>query len=237
MQELEREKTDMLNRIRDLEKLLHQNGVDVKPFHSSSVDDSTTPDGTFNVMGNQILDPPAKTQWTQLGSPAWIKDRPSRMPFANTLRSSVDLRPADAHIGVGADQAPLSSIKGTTLTILGSTIDIGSFDAPDMDEPSPDAPAHSPLYNKSVQAMLQSATNINPPSHVDYPPRSDAFTYAQWYFLMIYPFHPILHQPTFMSLVSKCYHNQCLGYLIRLRTNRADPSLLAFTMTLLSNPL
>ncbi|KAI1768143.1 fungal-specific transcription factor domain-containing protein [Hypoxylon sp. FL1150] len=206
MQELEREKTDMLNRIRDLEKLLHQNGVDVKPFRSPSSIDDSTPDG-FNAMSNQILDSPAKTQWNQnqFDPSGWVKDRPSRMPFAKPLRANVDPRPADTHIGVGADQAPLSSIKGTTLTILGSTIDIGSFDAPDMDEPSPDAPAHSPLYNKSVQAMLQSATNINPPLHVDYPPRSDAFTYAQWYFLMIYPFHPVLHQPTFMSLLVRLY--------------------------------
>ena len=36
MQELEREKTDMLNHIRALEKLLTSNGVDVKPWQWST---------------------------------------------------------------------------------------------------------------------------------------------------------------------------------------------------------
>lgn len=207
MQQLEREKTDMLNHIRELEKLLYQNGVEIKhsrPF--SSAKNST--DGGIDNLSGQIPDSVGKTQWNQPGSSAWTKDRNrlSSIPYASTLRSAVEPRPTDAHIGVGADQAPLSSIKGTTLSILGSTIDIGSFDAPDMDEPSPDAPAHTPVYNKSAQAMMQSVTNINPALHVDYPPRDDAFTYAEWYFLMIYPFHPVLHKPTFMTLVSThCY--------------------------------
>ncbi|OTB01323.1 hypothetical protein M426DRAFT_323591 [Hypoxylon sp. CI-4A] len=209
MQELEREKNGMMNHIRDLERLLQQNGVEVKPFRpSSSPPNESIPDHSLdNLGGNQIQDPIGKPQWPQLGSSTWTKDRrrPSSLPFANSLRPTLDPRPTDAHIGVGADQAPLSSIKGTALSILGSTIDIGSFDAPDMDEPSPDAPAHSPLYNKSTQAMLQSITNINPPLHVDYPPKADAFTYAEWYFLMIYPFHPVLHKPTFMNLLARLY--------------------------------
>ncbi|KAI1415034.1 fungal-specific transcription factor domain-containing protein [Hypoxylon sp. FL1857] len=208
MQELEREKTDMINRIRDLESLLKQNGIEIKPFHSASTPvNNSVPDGSIDNTGSHIQDSAGRSQWNQLGSSGWTKDRyrPPRLPFSNILRSTAEPRPVDAHIGVGADQAPLSSIKGTTLSILGSTIDIGSFDAPDMDEPSPDAPAHSPVYNKSVHAMLQSVTNINPPLHVDYPPRADAFTYAEWYFLMIYPFHPVLHKPSFMNLLGRLY--------------------------------
>ncbi|OTA68413.1 hypothetical protein K449DRAFT_323440 [Hypoxylon sp. EC38] len=208
MQELEREKNDMLNRIRDLERLLQQNGIEVKPFRSSSTPvNNSTPDGGLENTGGQIQDSTARPQWNQSGSSAWVKDRyrlPT-IPVSNVLRSTAEPRLADTHIGVGADQAPLSSIKGTTLSILGSTIDIGSFDVPDMDEPSPDAPAHSPVYNKSVHAMLQSVTNINPVLHVDYPPRADAFTYAEWYFLMIYPFHPVLHKPSFMNLLGRLY--------------------------------
>ncbi|KAF3069616.1 Transcriptional activator protein acu-15 [Daldinia childiae] len=208
MQQLEREKTDMLNHIRELEKLLYQNGVEIKHSRSFSSANNSTDGGIDNLSG-QIPDSISigKTQWNQPGSSTWTKDRNrlSSIPYASTLRSAVEPRPTDAHIGVGADQAPLSSIKGTTLSILGSTIDIGSFDAPDMDEPSPDAPAHTPVYNKSAQAMMQSVTNINPVLHVDYPPRDDAFTYAEWYFLMIYPFHPILHKPTFMTLLSRLY--------------------------------
>ncbi|KAI1384240.1 fungal-specific transcription factor domain-containing protein [Hypoxylon trugodes] len=210
MQELEREKSGMLNRIRDLEKMLQQNGIEVKPFRpSSSPTVDSTPDAGIgnNNINNQIQESTGKPQWNQHGSSMLFKGRfrVPGIPFANDLRPTIEPRPIDAHIGVGADQAPLSSVKGTTLSILGSTIDISSFDAPDMDEPSPDAPAHSPVYNKSVHAMLQSVTNINPPLHVDYPPRADAFTYAEWYFLMIYPFHPVLHKPTFMALLGRLY--------------------------------
>ncbi|KAI1484343.1 hypothetical protein F5X96DRAFT_475893 [Biscogniauxia mediterranea] len=204
MQELEREKSDMINHIRELEKLLHHHGVDVKPWHSTSFPASFPPDTTgADPATNSAQDSTAKEQWTQLGSSVWVKDRPSKMPIANISHTIVEPRPADAHLGVSADQAPLSSIKGTTLSILGSTIDIRSFDAPDVDEPPPGTQVRSPLYNKSIQALLQSGFNVNPPLHVELPPRTDAFTYAEWYFLIIHPFHPILHKPTFMeSLVS-----------------------------------
>ncbi|KAK7757060.1 hypothetical protein SLS62_001078 [Diatrype stigma] len=156
----------------------------------------------------------SKGQWSRqynsnITSPKWTKGRSlsSRSPMASISQDIVEPKPADAHLGVNTDQAPLSSIKGTTLSILGSTIDINLFDAPDMDETPPNAAARSPLYNKSLQAMMQTALNVNPPLHVEYPPKADAFTYAEWYFLMIYPFLPILHKPTFMTLLTRLYED------------------------------
>ncbi|KAJ2979031.1 hypothetical protein NUW58_g7309 [Xylaria curta] len=128
------------------------------------------------------------------------------MSMAATPHYTVSSRPADAHLGVGIDQAPLSSIKGTSLSILGSTIDIGSLDVPDMDEPPPSAQGSS-IYNKSVQALLQSIMNLNQPLDIKLPPRQDAFTYAEWYFVMIHPFHPVLHKPSFMALLGQHYDN------------------------------
>jgi hypothetical protein len=205
MQELEREKTDMLNHIRDLEKLLGSNGVDVKPWKWSAYPQNPAypPGATFDPRGNSAPDATeAKENWVHMGNAVWVKNPGLKAQFNSLSKSVLDPRPNDVHLGVGADQAPLSSMKGTTLSILGSTIDIGSFEAPDMDEPGPGAQARSPLYNKSVQAFMQSCTNVNPQLHVDYPPRTDAFTYAEWYFLMIYPFIPVLHKPTFMAMVS-----------------------------------
>ncbi|KAI1334593.1 hypothetical protein F5Y15DRAFT_285477 [Xylariaceae sp. FL0016] len=209
MQELEREKSDMMNHIRNLEKLLHTNGLDVKPWHSTSFPATQSPPGAnFDATTNVSQDSTGKEQWTQPTPAAQARDgKSSKMPFASISHAIVDTRPLDAHLGVSTDQAPLSSIKGTTLSVLGSTIDIGAFDAPDMDEPPPAAQARSPLYNKSVQALLQSLMNINPPLHVEYPPSNDAYTYAEWYFLMIHPFHPILHKPTFMSSLKRLYED------------------------------
>ncbi|KAJ3566039.1 hypothetical protein NPX13_g7284 [Xylaria arbuscula] len=150
--------------------------------------------------------PPTREPWSQPSAPTWSKDQPAVMSMAANSHNSAGPRPADAHLGVGVDQAPLSSIKGTTLSILGSTIDIGSIDIPDMDEPPASAQGSS-LYNKSVQALQQSIMNINQPLPIKLPPRQDAFTYAEWYFVMIHPFHPVLHKPSFMTLLGQHYDN------------------------------
>lgn len=203
LQQLEREKTAMLNHIRELEKLLHGKGVEVRPWEWPNYNTTYPPGASYDSMGNPL--DPSKDQWQQVGS-LWIKGeaadtKPKTSGF--TKYSLLESRPTDNYLGISSDSAPLSSIKGTTLSILGTTIDITSFDAPDMDEPPPGTPIGSPLYNKSVMAFLQSVLNINPHlDNVDLPSRQDAFTYAEWYFLMVSPFLPILHKPSFLQLVS-----------------------------------
>lgn len=213
MQELEREKTDMMDHIRELENKLRNIGVDVKPWHSSSFPADSVPNGGVDKYDNDndnntsdstptpLADLPTKDPWSQPFVPTWAKDQPAAMSMAPHPHKTAGSRPVDAHLGVGTDQSPLSSIKGTSLSILGSTIDIGSIDVPDMDEPPPSAQGSS-LYNKSVQAMLQSIMNRNQVPPVKLPPRQDAFNYAEWFFVMIHPFHPVLHKPSFMALVS-----------------------------------
>jgi hypothetical protein len=81
-------------------------------------------------------------------------------------------------------------------------IDIADFDSPDMDEPDPSV-FHPQLYNKSYQAFIQSAMNVNPRiEKVDLPDRADGLTYAEWYFRVLGPYLPVLHKPTFFKLVS-----------------------------------
>ncbi|KAL4724646.1 hypothetical protein ACLX1H_008088 [Fusarium chlamydosporum] len=205
MQELEREKNDMLSHIRDLEKLLDKKGVEVKPWEWSPY--AQYPSGVnFDDMGNPIPDPNTGDTWSQVGS-AWVKNSSSSSnsgsspSFPRTLES----RPQDNHLGVGFDSAPLSSIGGTKLSILGMTVDLAKFEAPDMDEPPADAKPFMPLYNKSPQAFLQSIMRVNPPMHVDMPSREDAFTYAEWYFMTFSAFLPVLHKPSFMRLLTRMY--------------------------------
>ncbi|KAI2641015.1 fungal-specific transcription factor domain-containing protein [Xylaria nigripes] len=208
MQQLEREMSGMIQHIRDLEKLLQDNGIDVRPWPPSPFSAAPTPDDSADINDNDLSDstlPRAdSTAWSQPSPPVWAKDKPSIMSMTPSSHSIVSSRPADAHLGVATHSSPLSSIKGTALSILGSTIDIGSFDVPDMDEPPPSARGTF-LYNKSVQALRQSVMNINPPLEIKLPPRQDAFNYAEWYFLVIYPFHPVLHKPSFMALLGRHY--------------------------------
>lgn len=216
LQQLEREKGAMLVHIRELEKLLESNGVEVRPWQFPGYTTTYPPGVTFDAMGNPVQDPSSKDHWQQAGL-VWVKNQPQKPPSNNgayTPWSLLATRPRDSYLGVSSsDSAPLSSIKGTMLSILGTTIDITSFDAPDMDEPPPGTPIGSPLYNKSVMAFLQSCLNVNPPlGDVELPSRKDAFIYAEWYFLMISPFLPVLHKPSFLQLVS-CHG--CLSHQSR----------------------
>ncbi|KAK0624531.1 hypothetical protein B0T17DRAFT_492208 [Bombardia bombarda] len=208
LQQLEREKTGMLNHIRELEKLLEGNGVNVRPWTWPTYNTTYPPGIVGDSLGNAAQDPASKDQWQQVGS-VWVKNYQQRArpaPSGYTRYSLLESRPTDSYLGVSSDSAPLSSIKGTTLSILGTTIDITSFDAPDIDEPPPGTPVSSPLYDKSVMAFLQSALNRQPPpENVELPSRQDAFTYSEWYFLMISPFLPVLHKPTFLQLLTRIY--------------------------------
>ncbi|KAF5672522.1 transcriptional activator acu-15 [Fusarium heterosporum] len=202
LQELEREKSDMLSHIRDLEKLLDKKGVEVKPWEWSPYA-QYPPDVNFDDMGNPI--PGQKSDnWSQVGS-AWFKNSSSNPSPVSSFPKTLESRPQENHLGVGLDSAPMSSIGGTRLSILGMTVDFSSFEAPDMDEPPVNESTPAPSYNKSPQALLQSIMRVNPPRHVDMPSREDAFTYAEWYFMTFSAFLPVLHKPTFMRLLTRMY--------------------------------
>ena len=198
----------MLGHIRELEQLLGNNGIQVSPWQATG---HNTPDAVLDSLAHptqgQGSSELSKDQWQQVGS-LWVKNYQQKPPPTSgyTRYPLLESRPTETYLGVSSDNAPLSSIKGTTLSVLGTTIDITSFDAPDMDEPLPGTPIGSPLYNKSVMAFLQTVLNMNPPlENVDLPSRQDAFTYAEWYFLMISPFLPILHKPSFLRLLTRIY--------------------------------
>lgn len=204
--QLESEKGAMMVHINDLEKLLEIHGVEVKRWHYPDYATTFPPGVTSDGFGNLVQDPSNKDQWQQAGM-VWVKNCRKKIPPHSAFLpwSQWTSRPKNSYLGVSSsDSAPLSSIKGTTLSILGTTIDLTSFDAPDMEEPPPGTPIGSPLYNKSVMAFLQSCLNVNPPlGDVDLPSKQDAFRYAEWYFIMIAPFLPILHKPSFLRLVSR----------------------------------
>jgi hypothetical protein len=194
----------MLVHIRELEKLLEAYGVEVRPWQFPGYTTTYPATPAFDTTGNPIANTSAKDQWHQVGL-VWVKNSSAKPPqHLGPYRpyTSMTTRPKESFLGVAADSSPLSSIKGTKLSILGTTIDITSFDGLDMDEPPPDVPIGSPLYNKSFQAFLQSVCNVNPIQNIELPAKKDAITYAEWYFLMVSPFLPILHKPSFLQLVS-----------------------------------
>lgn len=208
MQQLEREKNGMLSYIRELEKLLGDNGVDVKPWQSpaqQTADDN--PDAPPSSSSS------AANDWTQSGS-VWMK---SKSPSSNSssATASISLRPklrassstdVDEQIQAdGMEAMALKSMKGTKLRLLDMEIDTAGFEAPEMDEPADPLNAPVPLYKRSFQAFLQSTYKINPIVQIQMPSRQDAFTFCDWYFLVFAPFFPLLHKPTFMRMVTRIY--------------------------------
>lgn len=203
LQELERDKSSLETHIRSLEKLLEENGVEIQPW-DSSLFAAVPPGVSYDPMGRPVEDPAEKRKWSKVGT-AWVKNTDRRAtPTASRsyLRSGLESRPAQTYLGVGQDSSPLSSINGTQLSILGTTVDITSFCGPDTEEPSPNAQAYRPLYNKSIQAFFQTAMKVNPPPDIQLPPRDVAFQYSDWYFRMVFAFLPSIHKPTYMAMVS-----------------------------------
>ena len=201
---LEQQNRDMQHRIRELEQRLIQNGVDIKS--SNGYHDSSALNYDYNQSSSAVHAP---TTFNSNGSAS--HSMTAQQQETNIFKALPAFRAGctgDNYLGVSPGNSNLSSIKGTALSILGMEIDIADFDSIDMDEPDASV-FHPQLYNKSYQAFLQSALNINPRiDKVDLPSREDGITYAQWFFRVLNPYMPLLHKPTFMKIV-RSYHHQC----------------------------
>jgi hypothetical protein len=203
----------MAARIQELENLLIQNGIDIKPsnpYHGSSMQ----PYNNYNVQSQNGH----SQMWSGAGpSNSYVSTTSGTSPSTiqqetNMFRALPNFRSGctgDNYLGVSAGTSSLSSIKGTALAILGMEIDVADFPSNDMDEPDP-AVFHPALYNKSYQAFLQSALGVNPrPEKVDLPAREEGLTYFQWYFRVINPYCPILHKGITMDLVCDTRYHFC----------------------------
>lgn len=236
LQDLERENTAMASHIEHLEKLLRdQAGTEVLPWKWSPFKLTCPPGVTLDDEGNAVGEDGDDIPWERSGTVWWKPgpggskpgfepsqpapgdaDTPAQVkaPSSDSIlmlpASDKDLQswPIDNYLGVFADRAPLNSVNGTTVSILGTLLDIDANGA-DV-EPEPSTVYHEPtgLYNRSMSSFLRSTMNINPPIHIDLPSRSDAFEYSEWFFLMIHPFVPILHKPSYMALLTNIYDSR-----------------------------
>lgn len=163
---IEQQNRDLQQRVRELEQRLMQTGIDAKSangFHdaaSSSYEynqSSTTQGSAWRSTA-----PPYTSQTGNGLTP------PQREK--NGFRESSTIRAdsvGDNYLGISTSGSALSSINGTALSILGMTIDIADFMCDDMDEPDKSA-IRQPLYNKSYQAFLRTAFNMNPPNKASF---------------------------------------------------------------------
>ena len=132
-------------------------------------------------------------------------DRP--MSFGGSPSRLPDFRGGLAgnnYLGVSTGNSLLSSIRGTSMNVLGMEIDLADYMSPDLDEPDPTSHGtRPPVYNKSYRAFVQTAFGTSPKlSKVDLPPRSEGINYAHVYFRVTNPFVPVVHKPSFMATVN-----------------------------------
>ena len=190
--------------VRSLEAQLTALGAEVKPF-----------DGMRNPPSIQADDEDSGNEHASetANGPAYLNNgknggngvRPPDLPDGES-KALPDFRSGlmgNNYLGVSSGNSFLSSIHGTSLTVLGMEIDLADYTSPDIDEPDPFAPSGESVYNKSYYSFVQTAYKAHPkPPKVPLPDREQAFLYSEWYFRTVHPYLPMIHKPTFMALVS-----------------------------------
>ena len=144
------------------------------------------PDPGGYLFGGDVSNRPVSTE----GSP-------SRLP---EFRSGLA---GNNYLGVSTGNSLLSSIRGTSMNVLGMEIDLADYMSADVDEPDPTpAGTRPPVYNKSYQAFVQTAFGTSPKlKKVELPPKSEGINYAHVYFRVTNPYIPVIHKPSFMATV------------------------------------
>ena len=100
----------------------------------------------------------------------------------------------DNYLGVAAGDSLLSHIKGTSLSIFGTEIDITDFMAGEAE------------YEASPMSYTTLVNIANAGQHVDkmeLPPYSELQEYAIWYLRSLNPYTMLVHKPAFMELVRR----------------------------------
>lgn len=162
------------------------------------------------VQWNQAQGNGCIQTWEDNGANGSVMPYASELSSSRTSESNVIRLPefrkglhGDNYLGVSSGNSFLSSIRGTSLNVLGMEINIADFASTDLDGPVQPSLQQEPLYNKSYQSFVMSAFGINPRlEKVALPPKTEGLTYAQWYFRALNPYLPTMHKPTFMALVS-----------------------------------
>ncbi|KAI4171988.1 MAG: hypothetical protein LQ343_003897 [Gyalolechia ehrenbergii] len=124
----------------------------------------------------------------------------SRLPdFRNGLTG-------ENYLGVSSGNTLVSSIRGTSLNVLGMEIDLADYMHADLDEPDPSDYEKKPVYNKSYYAFILTAFSAKPkPQQIGLPSREEGMKCAEWFFKAVNPYLPVLHRPSFMKLFNRMY--------------------------------
>jgi hypothetical protein len=193
---MESENAYLRRQIADLQEQLKENGLEPRPLPAyTGLQPPTLPWPTPSRA------PPDSQSWTE------THQRASASPLAGyapaTAGDKVEFRPlpqfkhgsiGDNYLGVGAGDHSLSHIKGTSLSVFGTEIDITDYI---NDEAEYEASVMS--YTTLVRIAL-GGEQVEP---VQLPPYKELNDYATWYLRSLNPYTMLVHKPAFMELVWK----------------------------------
>lgn len=205
IQELESRNSHLMNRVKSLGgDLSIQDGHFTGPASSGgtqwSRDDPNLGPNSHEMVNSAATDDGDARNQANLETSYKSQSRSNSGNRLPKFRSGLT---GNNYLGVSTGDSLLSSIRGTSMNVLGMEIDIADYTSPDVDEPDPAQPEHQPVYNKSYCAFIQTAFGANPRlPKVDLPPRKEGLKQANIYFRGLNPFLPLLHGPTFMRTVS-----------------------------------
>ncbi|KAL8871588.1 MAG: hypothetical protein Q9174_002612 [Haloplaca sp. 1 TL-2023] len=209
VQNVERRLHILENHCRDLEERLASCGVDITAPDQhgdySSISSSHATEHHERVSHPQwqgeALQPANGSSY-----PSTDYDAPRRLSQVETSVSRLpDFRnglTGDNYLGVSSGNTMVSSIRGTSLNVLGMEIDLTDYIHNDLDEPDPADYEKKPIYNKSYYAFILTAFSAKPkPQDIGLPPRQEGMKCVEWFFNVVNVYLPVLHRPSFMKLV------------------------------------
>lgn len=179
--------------IADLQAQLRELGVEPRTVSSYNSNNALQP-------SNSWLPPhaaPASSDWAheQRQSPAGYA--PASGVETTEYRPLPEFKPAsigDNYVGVSSADSLLSHIKGTSLSIFGTELDITDY----LEESDADYDNSELSYNHFLRVILGEDKTVEFVPYHDYP---TLHTNATWYIRSMNPYTMLLDKPTFMRLV------------------------------------
>lgn len=189
---MESENSYLRNHIADLQAQLRELGVEPRAPPAY-----TAPQPPSHPWSSHAAD--NNHSWPEVVRKTSESPLPGYAPAGSTLKSEFQPLPqfkyhsiGDNYLGVAAGDSLLSHIKGTSLSVFGTEIDITDHMASEAEyEDSPMS------YSTLVKIALGGQSVKNP----GLPPYETLKEYAIWYLRSLNPYTMLLHKPAFMDLV------------------------------------
>lgn len=187
---MESENSYLRAHIADLQAQLKEHGIEPRP-PPTYTNNLQTPSHPWSSASNDTPSWPDASRRTSPSplpgyAPAAAPPKPESLP--QFKHGSI----GDNYLGVAPGDLALSHIKGTSLSIFGTEIDITDF-MPCDSEYEKDAMSYSTL--------IKIAMGGHPVDTPQLPPYNELKEYAIWYLRSMNPYTMLVHKPAFMQLV------------------------------------